>query len=322
MNNKLLEIRNLSVEYYRAQKVIPAVSRVSLELGEGEILGVVGESGCGKTTLGLALLRLIPKNEGKIIEGEVLLEGADICRMSEGDIRTLRGRKISMIFQDPFTSFNPVLTIGNQIAETIYQHDDAKQLTADSVKKKISAVLEEVQIPQPGRVADSYPHQLSGGMLQRAMLAMAVAASPQILIADEPTTALDVTIQKEILELLLRLQKSLKLSIILITHNLGVIRKIANRVCIMYAGKIVEEAQTEELFHNPLHPYTRALLNSTPSLEKKTNRLPTIAGEVPQPGADECEFWPRCSAKTEFCSQQEPPWRKVGDSHKVRCEKS
>lgn len=312
MPNKLLVVENLSVEYYRAHKVIRALNQVSLDLTEGEILGIVGESGCGKTTLGLSLLRLIPKYAGKITEGKILFAGKDILEIEEKGLHNLRGKKISMIFQDPFSSFNPVLTIGDQIAETI---------PSGSVEEKIIAVLEEVQIPRAKEILRSYPHQLSGGMLQRAMLAMAVVSSPQILVADEPTTALDVTIQKEILELLLRLQKELKLSIILITHNLGLINKIANRVLIMYAGSIVEEAATEEIFKNPLHPYTRALLNSIPPLKSRMSRLPSISGQVPELGGATliCEFLPRCSQAVESCQRVKPVLETVAENHRVRC---
>jgi len=325
-----LEIKNLLVEYYRRKRIIPAVRNVSLTLNEGETLGIVGESGCGKSTLALAILRLIQPNEGKITAGEILFpvtgdrlqvtsnEWVDLLKLPDEELQKIRGGKIAMIFQDPFTSLNPVIRIGEQIAETLRVHQQRAMSPAlarksgvnseQRVKEKAVEILRQVRIPEPERVYNSYPHQLSGGMQQRVMTGMAISSKPKILIADEPTTALDVTTQKEILELLNSLKKELDMSIILITHNFGIIAQYTNRVAVMYAGEIVEEGGTREIFSKPLHPYTSALIRSLPKLKETTNRLSVIPGQVPDllnlPSG--CKFHPRCEKKMDICSKEEP----------------
>ncbi len=341
MNGKILEIRNLSVEYYRRKevitsKIIPAVSDVSLELNESETLGLVGESGCGKTTLALAILRLILPNEGKITNGEVIFRDTgnarpekvggklktpacqssgreDILKLDNEELRKIRGRKISIIFQDPFTSLNPVIRVGEQIAETLRIHQLQITNYRLQIKDKVLEILRQVRISEPERVYDSYPHQLSGGMQQRAMIAMAICANPKILIADEPTTALDVTTQREILELLKTLKKELHMSIVLITHNFGIISQYADRVAVMYAGEIVEETRKETIFFHPLHPYTQALLRSLPKTNEKKSRLAVIPGQVPDMFSlpSGCKFHPRCDKIMKVCSQEVPKIKEV-----------
>jgi len=338
MNGKILQIKNLSVEYYRRKKVIPAVKNVSLEINENETLGIVGESGCGKSTLALAILQLIQPNEGKITNGEILFwsqvisnEWINLLKLSEEELRKIRGGKISIIFQEPFSSLNPVIRAGEQIAETLRIHPTALaqplhagaglagspklQVTIDrlQVKNKVLGILHQVRIPEVERVYNSYPHQLSGGMQQRVMIAIAISSQPNILIADEPTTALDVTTQKEILELLKSLKKELKMSIILITHNFGIISEYADRVAVMYAGEIVEEAKKEEILFHPLHPYTQALLRSLPRTNKKPSRLAVIPGQVPDMLSlpNGCKFHPRCEKVMTVCSQNVPKTKNI-----------
>ncbi len=318
----LLEIKNLSVEYYRRKKIIPAVRSVSLGIDKNETLGIVGESGCGKSSLALAILRLIQPNEGKISQGEILFRlqiadyklpivdngWVDILKLPDEELRKIRGGKISIIFQDPFTSLNPVIRIGEQVGETIKIHQ--LQVTGERlpVKNKVLELLRQVKIAEPERVFDSYPHQLSGGMLQRVMIALAISANPKVLIADEPTTALDVTTQRQILELLKTLKKELNTSIILITHNFGIISEYADRVAVMYAGKIIEEGKVKEIFTSPLHPYTQALIRSLPRSGEKPSRLSAIPGQVPDmlslPSG--CKFNPRCEKKMDICLSAEP----------------
>lgn len=330
MNGRILEIKNLSVEYYRRGKVIPAVKNVSLDLNQGEALGVVGESGCGKSTLALAILRLIQPNEGKITTGEILFRNTDyknILKLDDEELQKIRGGKIAMIFQDPFTSLNPVIRIGEQIAETMKIHQLQGTGSKLQVKEKIIEILKQVRIPEPERIYNSYPHQLSGGMQQRVMTGMAISSKPKILIADEPTTALDVTTQKEILELLNSLKKELDMSTILITHNFGIIAQYTNRVAIMYAGEIVEEGKTKEILSKPLHPYTSALIRSLSKTDplrsearEKPERLSIIPGQVPDPTnlPSGCKFHPRCEKKMDICLMQIPKLKTIGE-HKVSC---
>lgn len=312
----LLQIKNLSVNYYRRKKVIPALNKVSLAVEKGEVLGIIGESGCGKTTLALAILRLISPQEGEIVSGQIIFQNKDILKMGEQELLNIRGKAISMIFQNPFTSLNPVFPIGQQIKETMSSHGISEDLEA-----RVFRLLEQVKLPNPGQVMHSYPHQLSGGMQQRAMIAMAISTRPEILIADEPTTALDVTIQKEILQLLKALQEELNISIILITHNLGIVNEFADRIGVIYAGRIIEQTAREKIFSQPLHPYTKGLRNAFPG---RGGRLKAIPGEVPDmlnlPQG--CKFHPRCPEAVPKCKLEEPELQEVEPNHWVRCYKT
>jgi oligopeptide/dipeptide ABC transporter ATP-binding protein len=316
----LLEVKNLRTYFFAGSDVIKAVDDVSFCIHEGELLGLVGESGCGKSVTALSIMRLVPP-PGKIVSGEINLKGENLVKVSEERMREIRGDSIAMIFQDPMTSLNPVYTVGEQIAEVLRLH---RKMNRKEAWEKAIEAMKEVAIPDPARRAKDYPHQLSGGMRQRVMIAMALACDPDILIADEPTTALDVTIQAQILELLEKLRRERKLAVLLITHDLGVVAEVADRVCVMYTGKIVEEAPTSEIFENPRHPYTQGLLRSVPMLlfeaNKKTHRLETIEGTVPNlrhlPSG--CHFAPRCKFKQEICEKTEIPLKKLNDT-KVRC---
>ena len=324
---KILEVKDLSVEFYKGGKVIPALRDVSITLKENEVLGIVGESGCGKSTLALAILKLIPEREGKIVSGEVLFKREELLSLSDEKLLKVRGDRISIIFQDPFTSLNPLFRIGNQIAESLALHRK-ENLSTYQIEEEIIELLELVKMSKPKDTMLSYPHQLSGGMQQRVMIAMALSSNPEILIADEPTTALDVTIQKEILGLLTELQKKLGLSVVLITHDFGIVAQTCQRVSVMYAGSIVEEASTSEIFHNPLHPYTKGLLESLPSREESRDfsqgekrRLRAISGQVPDPSnlPSGCKFHPRCPIVIEQCKPEEPRLREIIQNHWVRC---
>lgn len=324
MCRKLLEIKDLTTIFHTDSGLVKAVNNVSLEIGMGEILGVVGESGCGKSVTSLSVMGLIPEPPGRIASGEILFQGCDLRKATEKELRQVRGRDIAMIFQEPMTSLNPVFTIGSQILEVIRLHSD---LSRQDARKRVIESLESVSIPDPERRYSEYPHQLSGGMRQRVMIAMALACNPKLLIADEPTTALDVTIQAQILDLLLDLRKRLGLAILFITHDLGVVAEITDRVAVMYAGKIVETGSTSEIFKSPLHPYTRGLLRSVPrvsdnmDLKTESNRLETIEGSVPSladlpPG---CAFQPRCSEQTDPCGKPGIKLVEPIKNHRVRC---
>jgi oligopeptide/dipeptide ABC transporter ATP-binding protein len=318
----LLQIEGLKTYFYTFEGIAKAVDDVSFTLGKGEVLGIVGESGCGKSVTAQSVMRLIPEPPGKIVNGKILFDGIDITRLSMEDMRSIRGNRISMIFQEPMTSLNPVYTIGNQISEMFRLHE--KRSRAESWERSIE-MLKKVQIPAPEKRVYEYPHQLSGGMRQRAMIAMALACNPEILIADEPTTALDVTIQAQILELMMRLQEDYNSAIMMITHDLGVIAEIAGRIEVMYAGKVVEEGATAAIFEDPKHPYTRGLLKSIPKLGERARsgrrRLQEITGIVPSlyelPAG--CRFYPRCPQAMEVCNQSIPALIEVGGSHRVRC---
>ena len=319
-NHFLLTIRNLHTYFFTDEGVAKAVDGVDLELKEGGTLGVVGESGCGKSVTALSVMRLIPDPPGKITQGEILFGGTNLLDLSEAAMRKIRGRSISMIFQEPMTSLNPVFQIGDQISEVLRLHEgmSRKEAWDRSVE-----MLKLVGIPSPERRVQEYPHQLSGGMRQRAMIAMALACSPKLMIADEPTTALDVTIQAQILELMNRLQKDKGMSVILITHNLGVIAETAQKVAVMYAGRIVEYAEVKPIFMNPMHPYTQGLLKSIPRLDEdhaRKARLEAIPGLVPSllelpPG---CKFSNRCKYVFEKCGE-EPQLIEAESGHMVRC---
>jgi oligopeptide/dipeptide ABC transporter ATP-binding protein len=317
-----LEIRNLKTYFFTYEGTAKAVDGVSYRLSQGESLGVVGESGCGKSVTGLSILRLVPVPPGKIMGGQVLFGGRNLLDLPEAEMRKIRGNRISMIFQEPMTSLNPVFTIGNQIEEAFRLHQSVSKKEA---LEKTVEMLRLVRIPSPERCIQSYPHELSGGMRQRVMIAMALSCNPEILIADEPTTALDVTIQAQILDLLNKLKEELGMAIILITHNLGVIAETVRRVLVMYAGKVVEEAGTRELFHHPQHPYTLGLLKSIPHLGSKARqgkvRLQEIPGVVPSlyelpPG---CKFLTRCSSVMDICRNEEPVLKEIGTDHFSAC---
>lgn len=305
MSEKLVDVRNLRTHFYTEDGVVPAVDGVTLHIKKGETLGVVGESGCGKSVTSLSIMRLIPNPPGKIIEGDILFEGRDLVRMHESEMRKIRGNEISMIFQEPMTSLNPVFTIGDQIAEAITLHQGLNY--KEAINKAID-MLRLVGIPVPERRVREYPHQMSGGMRQRVMIGMALSCNPKLLIADEPTTALDVTIQAQILELMKKLKKELGMAIMLITHDLGVVAEMAERVVVMYAGKVVEEGDVVSIFKAPLHPYTEGLLESIPRLHETRERLHVIEGVVPNPlhlpGG--CRFHPRCPYIIDKCREVEP----------------
>jgi peptide/nickel transport system ATP-binding protein len=311
----VLDVKNLQTVFFTNSGLFKAVDNLSFSVRRGETLAIVGESGCGKSVSALSIMRLVPDPPGRIVGGSVTLEGTDLLGLTEAEMRKIRGDRISMIFQEPMTSLNPVMRIGDQITEVVRLHRD---MTAKEAWKQAVDMLRLVRIPEPERRAQEYPHQLSGGMRQRAMIAMALACRPTLLIADEPTTALDVTIQAQILALIVDLQKRLGTGLILITHDLGVVAQTAQRVIVMYAGKKVEEATVEDLFEHPRHPYTRGLMASMPaviSLEAKADaRLTEIPGMVPSltnlpPG---CAFAPRCSLAIERCRAEYPPLQDFG----------
>ncbi|MEP6920574.1 MAG: ABC transporter ATP-binding protein [bacterium] len=317
----LLEVKNLQTHFPTRAGLVRAVNGVSFKLDRGELLGLVGESGCGKSITALSIMRLIAP-PGKIVGGEIIFDGRDLLTLSEREMREMRGDDIAMIFQDPMTSLNPVFPVGEQIAEALRLH---RHLSRKDARAAAIEAMREVSIPDPARRSADYPHQLSGGMRQRVMIAMALACDPKLLIADEPTTALDVTIQAQILELLDGLRKTRELAVLLITHDLGVVAEVADRVAVMYTGKIVEEAPVEELFARPRHPYTEGLLRSVPKLSKehvaRKERLETIEGTVPSPTElpPGCHFAPRCQYRMPRCSEGEIPLYSLEGGVKVRC---
>ncbi|HQS17527.1 MAG: peptide ABC transporter ATP-binding protein [Rhodospirillales bacterium 24-66-33] len=323
--SSLLEVSDLGTWFYTRQGIVKAVDGVDFEVAAGETLAIVGESGCGKSMTALSLMRLIPDPPGRIVSGSIKLAGRDLLKISEEEMRDVRGNEISMIFQEPMTSLNPVMTIGKQISEALILHRDMDRKQA---MKRAIEMLDLVRIPEPTQRAKEYPHQLSGGMRQRAMIAMALACNPKVLIADEPTTALDVTIQAQILELIVELQREFSAAVLLITHDLGVVAETAHRVIVMYAGRKVEEATVGELFAKPLHPYTVGLMNSIPRLDlmrgqtDRTNeRLQEIPGIVPPlfdlpPG---CAFAPRCSRADEKCRSERPAYEEKQPGHWAAC---
>ncbi|WP_025721031.1 ABC transporter ATP-binding protein [Paenibacillus polymyxa] len=315
---QLLEVTNLRTEFKTAAGTIRAVDGVDLSVGKGETLGIVGESGCGKSITSLSIMQLLPKGLGKIAAGEVRFNGENILDFSERKMRSIRGNEMAMIFQEPMTSLNPVFKIGKQIAESArYHHGVSKHKAKDMAVE----MLTKVGIPRPEKVAASYPHELSGGMRQRVMIAMAMVCNPKLLIADEPTTALDVTIQAQILDLMRELQKSEGTSILMITHDLGVVAEMCDRVVIMYAGQVVEETDVKTLFKDPKHPYTQSLLASLPQLNSDQERLASIPGQVPNPldMPKGCRFAPRCQFAKEICRAEAPELTEVEPGHKSRC---
>jgi oligopeptide/dipeptide ABC transporter ATP-binding protein len=317
----LLEVNNLQTHFPTRAGLVRAVDGVTFHIDSGELLGVVGESGCGKSITALSIMRLISP-PGKILGGEIIFDGKNLLKLSDAEMRQIRGDDIAMIFQDPMTSLNPVFTVGEQIAEALRLH---RKLSRKAAREAAIQAMKEVSIPDPARRVDDYPHQLSGGMRQRVMIAMALACDPKLLIADEPTTALDVTIQAQILELLDELRRSRELAVLLITHDLGVVAEVADRVAVMYTGRIVEESSVEELFARPKHPYTEGLLRSVPKLTAadvaKKERLETIEGTVPSPTnlPPGCHFAPRCPHRMPRCTEEEIPLYDLEGGVKVRC---
>ncbi|MDN5332400.1 MAG: peptide/nickel transport system ATP-binding protein [Tepidanaerobacteraceae bacterium] len=315
---KLLEIKDLTVKFFTEDGTVNAVERASFDIEKEETLGVVGESGCGKSVTALSVMRLLPSPPAKITSGRILFEGEDLLSKSEAEMRRIRGNLISMVFQEPMTSLNPVFTIGHQISEAIVLH---QKLSKKEARERAIEMLKMVGIPNPEKRYWEYPHQLSGGMRQRVMIAMALSCSPKLLIADEPTTALDVTIQAQILDLIERLKEKVGMSVLMITHDLGVIAEMAKRVVVMYAGQVVEESPCEDIFENPLHPYTAGLLKSIPKLEEKKSRLHVIEGNVPNPlnFPSGCRFHPRCFEAKKICGEKMPSLVEVEGNRKVRC---
>ena len=320
----LLKVDNLSTHYFTRAGVVKAVDKISFEVAEGETVGIVGESGCGKSATALSIMRLIPTPPGRVVDGRIMFspgEGkdpVDLLTVPEAEMQALRGNMVAMVFQDPMTSLNPVLTIGWQLREPLQLHLGMNKREA---RDRSIELLQLVNIPSPEQRLDDYPHQFSGGMRQRVMIAMAMACNPKLLLADEPTTALDVTIQAQILELMKKLQEKLKMSVVLITHDLGIVGEVCDRVLVMYAGEIIESASVDDLFDNPKHPYTRGLLQSVPKLGPTVkDRMKPIDGAPPDliampPG---CRFAPRCPKKFDLC-KDEPTLKEVGPNHKCAC---
>jgi len=318
VNKHLLDIQGLSTYFHMETSIAKAVEDVSFYIDSGETLGLVGESGCGKSVTSLSIMRLIPSPPGKIEKGRILFKNRDLIGISEAEIRKVRGNDIAMIFQEPMTSLNPVFTIGSQIIEAVILHQEVGKKEA---RNRTVEMLKLVGISAPEQRVDEYPHQLSGGMRQRAMIAMALSCNPDLLIADEPTTALDVTIQAQIMELIAKLKDELYMSILLITHDLGVIAESAERMSVMYAGRIVEEGTTPDIFADPGHPYTKGLIKSVPRLDTLRDRLSVIEGTVPD-AADlpsGCPFNPRCPLADEHCREELPELEIIENNHRSRC---
>jgi len=321
MTNPLLQIQDLNTYFETDEGLVKAVNGIDFNIGRGETLGLVGESGCGKSVSALSIMRLIPQPPGRIVKGRIFFDGHDLVKLTEAEMRRIRGNAISMIFQEPMTSLNPVHRVGAQIAEAIKLHQNTDQAEA---RRRAVEMLAKVGIPDPQRRAREYPFQLSGGMRQRVMIAIALSCNPKLIIADEPSTALDVTIQAQILDLMKELQKDFRASILLITHDLGVVAELVDRVAVMYAGRIVETADVAPLFAVPKHPYTQGLIASVPRLDRPVpadKLLKTIPGVVPSlldlpPG---CGFQNRCDRVFERCRSQEPPLIDLGSNHWVRC---
>ena len=322
MAERLLDVKNLKTYFFTDEGVVRAVDGVDLYIEKGETLGVVGESGCGKSVTALSIMKLIPQPPGRIVEGEIIYDGTNLVTLAPNRMRKIRGKEISMIFQEPMTSLNPVFTCGEQIAEAIRLHEGLGR--RDAMAKTVD-MLKLVHIPNAERRVKEYPHQLSGGMRQRIMIAMALSCNPNLLIADEPTTALDVTIQAQILDLLNELKSKLRMAVMLITHDMGVIAETAQRVVVMYAAKVAEEAPVADLFKEPLHPYTQGLLRSIPRIDlaaTSRRRLETIPGTVPTLRGDiapGCRFAPRCPFVKSVCTEKDPVLKEVKPGHKVSC---
>lgn len=317
MNKTLIEVRDLKVYFHTDKGIVKSVNGVSFNINEGETIGIVGESGCGKSVTAMSLMKLLPTS--KIEGGEIIFQGKDILKMNENELMGIRGNEISMIFQEPMTSLNPAFTVGNQIIEGIMLHQD---LSKEEAKKKVIDMIKLVEIPRAEEIYNSYPHELSGGMRQRIMIAMALSCNPKLLIADEPTTALDVTIQAQVLDIMKNIKEKLNTSIMMITHDLGVVAEMCDKVIVMYAGKVIEVADVVELFKNPKHPYTIGLLKSKPILgENKEKRLYSIPGQVPNPIGipDSCYFSDRCEEVCDKCRTQIPPLIELNSGHSIAC---
>ena len=317
-SQNILDIKDLKTHFFTRRGVVKAVDGVSFSLKKGETLGLVGESGSGKSITCLSILRLVPKPAGRIVGGQIMFDGEDLLTKSRREMRQVRGKRISMILQDPMTSLNPVFTIGYQVAEPLVIH---RGYSRSTVWEQVKEVLRLVRIPSPEIRMKEYPHQMSGGMRQRMSGAMVLSCEPNILIADEPTTALDVTIQAQFLRLFKDIQQQSNLSMIVVTHDLGIVAKVCDKLAVMYAGRIVESAGVRELFNNPSHPYTSALLNSLPKMQENVARLYSIKGQPPElhalpPG---CAFAPRCTEAMEVCHQEGPPQTEIGENHRMSC---
>ncbi len=316
---KLIEIDGLKTQFYTSAGTVKAVDGITYDVDEGETVAIVGESGCGKSVSAMSILRLIPDPPGKIVEGSIMFQGRDILKLSEAEMRDLRGKDIGMVFQEPMTSLNPVLTIGRQLTETLEEH---LGVTGEAADARAIELLGLVGIAEPQRRLVQYPHHLSGGMRQRVMIAMALACEPKLIIADEPTTALDVTIQAQILELMKDLTRRLGVALIIITHNLGVVARYADRVNVMYAGKIIESGTAHDIYHNPRHPYTLALLKSVPRMDlPRQAKLDPVEGQPPDLTRldDGCAFRPRCGFAIERCAKEFPPLESVQGPHIAAC---
>ena len=316
MAESILEVKNLEIRYVTDEETVSAVNGVSFTLEKGESIGLVGETGAGKTTTALGIMGLVPDPPGEVVSGSVLFEGQDLLQLPEKNMREIRGGKISMIFQDPMTSLNPVMTVGEQIAEVVLLHS---RMSKQEARKKAMEMLEQVGIP--GGRCDDYPHQFSGGMKQRVMIAIALACSPELLIADEPTTALDVTIQAQVLELMRNLKREYGTSLILITHDLGVVAKICDKVAVVYAGEIIEYGTLEDIYTDKRHPYTIGLFDSLPDIENEAAELKVIQGMVPDPSnlPEGCKFHPRCPYAQEGCKHGRVEPVRISETHMVRC---
>ncbi|OZM57208.1 peptide ABC transporter ATP-binding protein [Lottiidibacillus patelloidae] len=314
----LLNVRELRTSFFTDKGEIPAVDNVSFQINEREIVGIVGESGCGKSVTSLSIMGLIPQPPGKIVGGEIIYNGKDLIHSSENEMQKIRGNEISMIFQEPMTSLNPLFTIGEQLIEAILIHQDISKKEAAT---KAINIMKEVGLPRAEQLMTEYPHQLSGGMRQRIVIAMALTCNPKLIIADEPTTALDVTIQAQILNLMKKINEERNTAIMLITHDLGVVAEVCDRVIVMYAGKVVEEGTVKEIFANPQHPYTKGLLHSIPQLDVKKEKLFSIKGQVPKPGSikEGCAFYKRCEQAVSKCHILSPHLVSTSASHSVRC---
>ena len=316
MAGEILQIKDLRIEFVSEGEVTQAVNGVDLSIAEGKTLGLVGETGAGKTTTALSVLNLVPKPQGKILSGEVILDGVNVLVQSEHEMEKIRGNTVSMIFQDPMTALNPVMSVGEQIAEVVKIHD---QLDDKQAMERAREMLETVGIP--GERAGEYPHQFSGGMKQRVLIAIALACSPKLLLADEPTTALDVTIQAQVLELMKGLRQKYNMAMLMITHDFGIVAEVCDEVSVMYAGRIVEHGTLVDVFDNKRHPYTEGLFNSLPDIQNRKSELKPIKGQMPDPTnlPSGCPFHPRCDYCRAECSQKEPPKIQINDTHYVRC---
>lgn len=314
----VLTVNNLKTYYYSNNKKVPAVDGVSFRLYKGEVLGIVGESGCGKSTIARSILNLLDKSYTKIEDGEILFHGSNLLNLNAKDLNRIKGKKISMIFQNPQAALNPVFTVGDQIAEVLRIHEN---ISKKEVKARVIELLRLVGIPAPETRLNDYPHQMSGGMQQRILIAIALACNPEVVIADEPTTALDVTIQAQILDLMTRIKKQFQMGMILITHNMGVVAEMCDRMMVMYGGVVVEEGATADIFAAPSHPYTQGLLASIPSIEEDKEELYSIPGSVPRLTAPvtHCRFAGRCPHTFSKCEEIEPPLLDLGNGHKAKC---